>query len=228
MIADIIHPTQEWEAALAKRVPLRKKRGAKAAKRPVKAAKRPAKIAKRSKAEAAPPRRRKAQPAGQAARNLAAMSVDALLALRDRIGTVLNEKTAEIRKQIQRLDIGDRRSSGRKGAGGRPRKGGKIAPKYRDPDDPSNVWAGRGAVPRWMAAKIKAGAKREDFLIGSSEAPLRKKRGAKAAKRPVKAAKRPAKIAKRSKAKAAPPRRRKVQPAGQAAANNAANTAATE
>jgi hypothetical protein len=34
--------------------------------------------------------------------SLATMSVDALLALRDKIGTVLNEKTAEIRKQLQR------------------------------------------------------------------------------------------------------------------------------
>jgi DNA-binding protein H-NS len=160
--------------------------------------------------------------------NLATMSVDALLALRDRIGTVLTEKTAEIRKQLQRLDFGGGTSSGRKAAGGRPRKGAKIAPKYRDPDDPVNVWAGRGAVPRWMAAKLKAGAKREDFLIDASGAPRRKKRAAKAAKRPAKAAKRPTKLAKRKKAKVATPRRRKAQPAPQSAANNAGNTAATE
>jgi hypothetical protein len=160
--------------------------------------------------------------------NLAAMSVDALLALRDNIGTALAEKTAEIRKQLQRLDFGGGTSSARRGAGGRPRKGGKIPPKYRDPDNPANVWAGRGAVPRWMAAKIKSGAKREDFLIDSSGVPKRKKRTVKAAKRPVKTAKRPAKVAKRKKAKIAAPRRRKAQPTPQPAAKNAGNTAATE
>jgi DNA-binding protein H-NS len=160
--------------------------------------------------------------------NLGVMSIDALLALRDTIGTVLAQKTAEIRKQLQRLDLGGRTSSGRKGTGGRPRTGAKIPPKYRDPDDPANVWAGRGAVPRWMAAKIKTGAKREDFLIGASGAPPRKKKRVKAAKRPAKAVKRPAKVAKRRKAKVASPTRRKSQPAPQSATNNAGNTAATE
>jgi hypothetical protein len=79
-----------------------------------------------------------------------------------------------------------------------------------------------------MAAKIKAGAKREDFLIGASGAQPRKKKVAKAAKRPAKASKRPTKVAKRRKAKVATPRRRKAQPAPQSAANNAGNTAATE
>ena len=34
-------------------------------------------------------------------------------------------------------------------------KGRKVAPKYRNPKDPSETWAGRGAMPRWMAAQIK-------------------------------------------------------------------------
>ena len=159
--------------------------------------------------------------------SLATMSVDALLALRDNIGAVLKQKTAEIRKQLQRLDFGGGMSSRTKGAGGRPRGGGKIPPKYRDPDDPANVWAGRGAVPRWMAAKIKAGAKREDFLIGASATPARKKKLTKEAKRPMKTAKRPTKVAKRKKAKVAAPRRRKVQSAPPAN-NGAGRAGATE
>lgn len=43
---------------------------------------------------------------------------------------------------------------------------GKVAPKYRDPQNSENTWTGRGRMPRWMAAATKGGkAKKEDFLI---------------------------------------------------------------
>jgi DNA-binding protein H-NS len=47
------------------------------------------------------------------------------------------------------------------------RKGkGKVAIKYRDPNDAANTWTGRGRMPRWMVAATKGGkAKKEDFLI---------------------------------------------------------------
>ena len=43
---------------------------------------------------------------------------------------------------------------------------GKVAPKYRNPDNTAETWAGRGKPPRWMAVKLEKGAKLEDFLIG--------------------------------------------------------------
>jgi DNA-binding protein H-NS len=42
---------------------------------------------------------------------------------------------------------------------------GKVAPKYRNPADPAQTWAGRGQPPRWLAAELKSGKKLEDFLI---------------------------------------------------------------
>jgi DNA-binding protein H-NS len=43
---------------------------------------------------------------------------------------------------------------------------GKVAPKYRDPNNRANTWTGRGRMPRWMVAATKGGkAKKEDFLI---------------------------------------------------------------
>ena len=52
------------------------------------------------------------------------------------------------------------------GSRGRGGKGGKVAPKYRDPSNSSNTWTGRGRMPRWMAAATKGGrTKKEDFLI---------------------------------------------------------------
>jgi DNA-binding protein H-NS len=42
---------------------------------------------------------------------------------------------------------------------------GKVAPKYRNPQNPSETWAGRGQQPKWMASQIAAGRKLDDFLI---------------------------------------------------------------
>jgi DNA-binding protein H-NS len=122
----------------------------------------------------------------KASSNLGTMSVDALLELRDKIGVMLNQRGTELRRQLQRLDIVGGRLPGKANGKGGARNGGKLPPKYRDPDDRSNVWAGRGALPRWMEAKIKGGAKREDFLIAADGAP-RKKRAAKKARKPAKA-----------------------------------------
>jgi DNA-binding protein H-NS len=40
-----------------------------------------------------------------------------------------------------------------------------VEARYRNPQNPSETWTGRGKPPRWLAAKITAGAKKEDFLI---------------------------------------------------------------
>ena len=42
---------------------------------------------------------------------------------------------------------------------------GKVEPKYRNPDNPAETWAGRGQQPKWMASRIAQGRKLEDFLI---------------------------------------------------------------
>lgn len=42
---------------------------------------------------------------------------------------------------------------------------GKVAPKYRNPANPKETWAGRGKQPKWLAAETAKGRKLEDFLI---------------------------------------------------------------
>ncbi|HEY0659798.1 MAG TPA: H-NS histone family protein [Lysobacter sp.] len=42
---------------------------------------------------------------------------------------------------------------------------GKVAPKYRNPANSSETWAGRGQQPRWLAALTGSGRKLEEFLI---------------------------------------------------------------
>ncbi len=41
----------------------------------------------------------------------------------------------------------------------------KVAPKYRNPDDESQVWTGRGVAPKWMQALLAAGHDKSEFLI---------------------------------------------------------------
>jgi DNA-binding protein H-NS len=38
-------------------------------------------------------------------------------------------------------------------------------PYFRNPDRPSETWAGRGKTPRWLAAKLKSGKRIDDFRI---------------------------------------------------------------
>jgi DNA-binding protein H-NS len=42
---------------------------------------------------------------------------------------------------------------------------GKVAPKYRNPDNSAETWAGRGQQPKWLASRIAQGRRLEDFLI---------------------------------------------------------------
>ena len=46
-----------------------------------------------------------------------------------------------------------------------PQAGRKIAPKYRNPANPQETWAGRGQQPRWLRVLTGNGRKLEDFLI---------------------------------------------------------------
>jgi len=42
---------------------------------------------------------------------------------------------------------------------------GKVAPKYRNPENSSETWAGRGKQPKWLAAETGKGRSLDEFLI---------------------------------------------------------------
>ena len=100
---------------------------------------------------------------------LASMSVEALLQLRDDIGSVLSRKAGQLQTQLAALGDGGWTA---KKAVGRPRgskmKGRKVAPKYRNPKNRSETWAGRGKQPRWLTAQLESGKKLDDFRIKPS------------------------------------------------------------
>jgi DNA-binding protein H-NS len=99
--------------------------------------------------------------------NLKSMSIDKLSKLRDQVAAALNAKVIEERRTLQN-ELGKLERLGTnglrvKGVRGGPR--GAVAPKYRNPDNPAETWAGRGLKPRWLAAALKTGKKLEDFSI---------------------------------------------------------------
>jgi DNA-binding protein H-NS len=65
-----------------------------------------------------------------------------------------------------RIGEGDRR---RRRSSGETGRRGEIAPKYRNPNNPSETWSGRGREPRWLQHEIATGKSKEDFLIEQQE-----------------------------------------------------------
>jgi DNA-binding protein H-NS len=107
-------------------------------------------------------------------KNLSLLSIDALLKLRDDVGAALGRKADALKKELASLGS-DYAEVGRIAIYGKNKslRGRKVPIKYRDKS--GNTWAGRGAQPRWLTAAIKAGAKRDDFLVDKSAAKPRRK-----------------------------------------------------
>jgi DNA-binding protein H-NS len=69
----------------------------------------------------------------------------------DEYGVEIDEVVRALQKKGRRASPADRRAT--------------VAPKYRNPQNPSETWSGRGVRPKWMQALIAKGAKPDDFLI---------------------------------------------------------------
>jgi DNA-binding protein H-NS len=107
-------------------------------------------------------------------KKLSLLSVEALFRLRDEVAAALGQKAEALKKELASLGA-DYAEVGRIAVYGKKKslQGRKVPIKYRDKS--GNTWAGRGAQPRWLTAAIKAGAKRDDFLVDKSAAKPRKK-----------------------------------------------------
>ena len=111
--------------------------------------------------------------------NLDAMSVDEMWQLREEVSRVLSVKmTSEKRELEKRLtqlrrdkelppsEAADRQP---KDAPRARRKYPRVFPKYRNPNEPSETWSGRGKQPRWLTAALKTGHTIEEFVISNVE-----------------------------------------------------------
>ena len=97
------------------------------------------------------------------------LSVDELWAFREKIVAALTDKmVAELRMLKNRLGQLTRQTHVNKIAETRNRRFyPTVVPKYRNPDQPSETWAGRGKQPRWLTAQLRSGKRIDDFRIAS-------------------------------------------------------------
>ena len=96
--------------------------------------------------------------------SLKSMSVDQLWELHELVVAELTRKMSAERASLeQRLrQLGSIVSSEVKRE---RRRYPKVLPKYRNPNNRSETWAGRGKRPRWLDAQLRSGKKLVDFLI---------------------------------------------------------------
>lgn len=130
--------------------------------------------------------------------NLTKMTFEALVTLRDNADRIISTRAAAERRALEDklasisrfFGAAPAKKRGRppKSAKGAVRarsnalKGKKVAPKYRNPEDKSQTWAGRGLQPKWLSEAIKGGKSLDDFAIkGATSA--RAKRGPKPGRR---------------------------------------------
>jgi DNA-binding protein H-NS len=105
---------------------------------------------------------------------ISSLSMDELWALHEEVSNMLSEKILTEKRELEDrlaklnggmmakinrsdLQVAERRKVRRKYP--------PVLPKFQNPSDPSETWAGRGKQPRWLVSQLKAGKKMNDFLI---------------------------------------------------------------
>jgi DNA-binding protein H-NS len=104
--------------------------------------------------------------------NLSRLDFDGLMNLRTQVEHALSAQRSTLERQLERLGSAIASVDSGRGRRRSSLKGQKVAPKYRGPE--GELWAGRGARPRWLQAALKTGKKVEDFLIDKAAAATRK------------------------------------------------------
>jgi DNA-binding protein H-NS len=102
------------------------------------------------------------------AKHLGSMSVDQLWDLHEALVVELSRKIAAekitLEQRLRKLGISS--SHGKYGEPDRQRRPyPKVLPKYRNPKNPVETWAGRGKQPRWLRAQLRSGKRLDDFRI---------------------------------------------------------------
>jgi DNA-binding protein H-NS len=107
------------------------------------------------------------QNGGKTRMALKSMSVAKLKDLRGKVDAAIAERVGarrrELEMQLSELARHDPRGTRETARGRGARR--SVAPKYRNPKDPSQTWAGRGLQPHWVRDALKSGKKLDSFLI---------------------------------------------------------------
>lgn len=99
--------------------------------------------------------------------NFGNMSVDDLWTLHEKLSDKLEAKIVAEQEVLERRLAALRNPSERKHQARKPerRPYPTVFPKFFNPEDPTQTWAGRGKQPRWLASQLREGRRVDDFKI---------------------------------------------------------------
>jgi DNA-binding protein H-NS len=101
------------------------------------------------------------------AAKIKSLSIDELWALHEATVAALAKKmTAEknlLDERLKRLARKRVKPTGKTSKRRRPYP--PVLPKFRNPEKPSETWAGRGKQPRWVTSQLRSGKRMDDFRI---------------------------------------------------------------
>jgi DNA-binding protein H-NS len=93
------------------------------------------------------------------------LTTDQLIELQTEVAAALTEKLKakknEVDERLRQLRPASNQVKPRR------RAYPPVQAKFRNPDRPSETWTGRGKLPRWLDAKLKAGEQIDLFRIAS-------------------------------------------------------------
>jgi DNA-binding protein H-NS len=104
--------------------------------------------------------------------DLGSLSIDELCVFRKQVATALAARLVDEKRKLENRLIQLTRQIQVDQTGDRPKRRSYpvVFPKYRNPNQPSETWAGRGKRPRWLAAELKSGKRLDDFRVESRAA----------------------------------------------------------
>jgi DNA-binding protein H-NS len=116
--------------------------------------------------------------------NLDAISVDEMWQLHEEISRVLSVRLTSEKRELEKRLAQLRREkalpelavANNSDVARERRKYPRVFPKYRNPNEPSETWSGRGKQPRWLTAALKDGHVIDEFVISNVEPGKRNKR----------------------------------------------------
>jgi DNA-binding protein H-NS len=108
-----------------------------------------------------------------------AMSIDEMWQLHEEISRVLSVRLTSEKRELEKRLVRLRREKEKpqpksvdkqlKNAPRQGRKYPKVFPKYRNPNEPTETWSGRGKQPRWLTTALTTGHTIEEFVISDLE-----------------------------------------------------------
>jgi DNA-binding protein H-NS len=102
--------------------------------------------------------------------DLNSMSMDGLWSLHELVALALARKISAEKARLDRRlqQLGRAVANNPKHVSRARRSYPQVNPKFRNPAQPAETWAGRGKQPRWLTAQLKSGKKLDDFRIQPS------------------------------------------------------------